>query len=251
MNNKNETKHIFSKTKVKRLPEMCWRKSEISGLIPGNREGHTSHLIKNELFIVGGMSHGERSCGVIKYEFESKHWKDVVVKGKSPPNTCYHGGCTFGSLIYLFGGEVSRNNGDKSDVENEALSLLKNDENYKSFCVDTLRIFDSCRRSWVIVDTIFNPIPCKSCSLCILGNEGDECLVAFGGCASGSLCPIGDLNKIHLNDLNKKNAKWEELLPSGKRPCSRFGHSCVKINKSKMLIYGGYDGKHLCSDMYI
>lgn len=251
MNSKNETKHIFSKTKVKRLPEMTWTKDEVTGFIPGARQGHTCHLIKNELYIVGGMSHGERCNGIIKYEFNTKHWKDVVVKGKSPPTTCYHAACTSGSFIYVFGGEVSRNSGDKTDIENEALSLLKNDENYKTFCVDTLRYFDTCRRTWVVPDIIFNPIPCKSASLCILGNEGNESLVTFGGCASGSLCPIGDINRIFISDLNKKNAKWEQLLPTGKRPSSRFGHSCVKVNKNKMLIYGGYDGKHLCSDMYI
>lgn len=246
--NKNKN-HLFSRTKINKIPNLKWNKIKYQSYFPPGRIGHSTHIINNEIYIIGGIENGKRCNNMITYDFINNKWKDVVIRGKNIPTTYNHASCNYKNIIYVFGGEINKEN--SSGIENDIINLLHSDLKYKTFCVDTLSYFDTYRREWKTPELLLNPIPCKSATLCVLGKEENEVLLTFGGCASGSLCPIGDLNLIPLKSLQQKNAMWTQLNPSGKKPSARFGHTCVTCNNSKMIIYGGYDGKKLLSDIFI
>jgi N-acetylneuraminic acid mutarotase len=187
------------------------------------RTGHVSFISGSTFFVFGGCgSDGKPSNKMYCLDLRTYIWQEVETYGDIPQPVTSAKAAVLGDSIFLYGGA-----GEKKGVSfNELYHFAVNGMIWH-------------RIPPLPMDEI--PESRVDHSLTLVG----EHLYLFGGLRRKDL----------LNDclaFSLQNRSWNVLKPvSSAVPCGRFGHTAVGIGSSKMVIFGGWDGKNLLNDSWI
>ncbi|KAL5369715.1 hypothetical protein CPHLJ_3g3600 [Cryptosporidium parvum] len=221
---------------------MFWQKLIPSEKRPKNRNNHASAVYGNSLYIHGGHN-GEFWLSDL-YEFTVKgtdhlnsdnlnafnyteevneellgSWKRVKVsnKLKKPSARACHSLTRIFGRLYLFGGF--------DGIQ----------------CFNDLWVYDIAKMTWNEIE-FENYIPrCRNGHCAISSSKG---IIFFGGNTGKEY--IGD---VSLYNPEKKEFQTPKVF--GVCPSARKGHSLALLDDVSAVMFGGYDGKNRCNDLFI
>lgn len=159
--------------------DMEWKLLSTSGIQPRPRYRHTSEIIGNKLFVLGGSENGDdiadssRNLGIHELNFSTMQWTHPTLKGANPFPRSGHGSSVIGAKsIAIFGGKRSN-------------EIFMND----------LILIDTETFTTTVVNAVdaHLPTPISNSSLTTIGNK---CIV-FGGTDAKGAC----YNDIRLLDI--------------------------------------------------
>lgn len=195
-----------------------WSRIAVAGDVPGARDGHSSCVVGDKMYIFGGYEEEiDRFSNDIHYlDFTTWRWSGMInVKGKPAMWRDFHTASTIGHHIYIFGG--------RSDVGGNQFT---NREIYENI----VYTFNTLTNTWESIPTRGRkPIGRRSHSTFELGG----CLYVFGG--------YNGLLDQHFSDLFKydpENREWSLVLANGDGPCPRRRQCCCVIG-SRVFLFGG------------
>lgn len=83
-----------------------WSKPEVTGDIPGVRDGHSACIIDHFMYIFGGFEEeiNQFSCDVHKLNLKTMHWTYVRTTGQPPSYRDFHTATILNNRMYIFGG---------------------------------------------------------------------------------------------------------------------------------------------------
>jgi len=210
-----------------------WSKPESHGSHPGPRRAHSSVLVgKNKIFVFGGGDGNKALNDTYVLDTDKMTWELLRTSGTLPTARGYHSATLFGeNKIVIYGGSDGKD------------------------CFNDLFFFDTTTAIWskkkvssgksdVEVANLSAPSPCFAHSTCLLGSLPILCV--FGG--HGLTTYTNDLRLINI-DPRIDVAEMKFKRASGEVPSPRGYHTSV-INDSRMVIFGGYDGKKCFNDAY-
>jgi len=247
-----------------------WR--QINSCRVSGRSGHATANCRGKSYSFGGFQEGKVSGKALNdlqaFDFESKKWETIKVKGKLPlPRAsavfCYDGnGC-----IYLIGGingprgEICKDM-QKFSIETKTWSTVEviDETAGSAFGLygqslsrfrQSLYIFGGCRGSSYSRETFLYDIPSKRIKILdcwghipfarykheafVETNTVVPSLYVLGG---GDFLP----RTLHLdiNCLNLQTLEWRRLSTTGGGPSSRLAFSlCQAKNENTCYVYGG------------
>lgn len=107
------------------LPLADWRKLEVGKASnQASREGHTSDCLDGHLYIFGGLEFGRRSNSFLALNMETLKWR-TVDSLNVPRERCYHASASWGTTIFIQGGEGLENPEEKMERGGRFGSLLR------------------------------------------------------------------------------------------------------------------------------
>ncbi|XP_048317963.2 tRNA wybutosine-synthesizing protein 2/3/4 [Ziziphus jujuba] len=172
---------------------------------PTPRLGHTSSLVGDSMFVIGGRADPEKILSdVWVLNIAKKEWKLLECSGDAFPPRHRHAAAVVGPNIYVFGG-------------------LNNDTISSSF-----HVLNTDNLQWQeLLVSGKQPCPRHSHSVVAFGSQ----LFLFGG-YSGEKA-LGDLYSFNL-----KTYQWKKETTAGKSPHARFSHSMF-VYKNYLGVIGG------------
>ncbi|GAB4830863.1 hypothetical protein Ancab_004890 [Ancistrocladus abbreviatus] len=182
---------------------------------PSPRLGHTSLLVGDLMFVIGGRADPVNILNdVWIFDTAKNEWKFVDCTGSAFAPRHRHAAAVLGSKIYIFGG---LNNG----TLHSSLLVLH---------VDKLQ--------WSEVHA-HGEWPCPRHSHSLIAHESK--LYMFGGYDGEKA--LGDLYTFDVQEC-----RWEKLKTSGKAPYPRFSHSMF-VYKDCLGIIGGCPVRQHCQEL--
>jgi len=187
------------------------------------------------LFIIGGIGNNvvHDTC---LFDFGSLAWIEAHAAGKSPGSRYGH------ATVLLSAPSVSERN----------CILLFGGRNIAKKYFNDLYLLDTTTLTWTMVaaDKTF-PDPRAGHTAALIPPNHDlefPRLVIFGGNHHNKY-----LNSVYIMDIISTDTfQWSKPNVKGVPPCPRSGHTCTYIpNTSKILVFGGFDGKKCFNDVCI
>ncbi|XP_010655400.1 tRNA wybutosine-synthesizing protein 2/3/4 isoform X2 [Vitis vinifera] len=182
---------------------------------PSPRLGHTSSMVGDLMFIIGGRADPENILdNVWVLDTAKNEWRRLECTGSVFPPRHRHAAAVLGSKIYVFGG-----------LNNDAIS-------------SSLHVLDTDNLQWNEI-RVHGEWPCArhSHSLVAYGSK----LFMFGGCNDGKA--LGDLYSFDV-----QTCLWKKEVASGRTPYARFSHSMF-IYKNYLGIIGGCPVRQHCQEL--
>lgn len=221
---------------------MFWQKLIPSKKRPKQRNNHASAVYGNSLFVHGGHdgelwlndmyefslrgtdSTESSSTRAFNYTDEVNEelvgtWKRIKIlnKSKSPSARACHSLTRLFGRLYLFGGFDGRH------------------------CFNDLWAYDIAKMTWSEIE-LDDCIPkCRNGHCAISSSKG---IIFFGGNTGKEY--IGD---VSVYDPEKK--EFQTPKPFGVCPSPRKGHSLALLDEVSAIMFGGYDGRNRCNDLFI
>lgn len=182
---------------------------------PPPRMGHTSCLVGNSMFVIGGRADPTKILNEVwVLNANNNEWKLLNCAGCLFPPRHRHAAAVIGSKVYVFGGLTD-------DVISSSLYVLD---------TDTLQWNEiGIKGNW--------PCARHSHSLVSYGSQ----LFMFGGYDGEK--PLGDLYTFDI-----KTCSWKKEMMAGKVPYARFSHSMF-VYKHYLGIIGGCPVKQHCQEL--
>ncbi|XP_015786827.1 kelch domain-containing protein 3 [Tetranychus urticae] len=187
-----------------------WLANEVTGTIPGVRDGHAACIAGGFMYIFGGFEEArqEFSDTVFRFELETLTWTALPELTSNLLKKDYLTCVEINNRIYLFGGR--------------SYSCPFYDSN-------TLEL-DLTMMTWSTPDVVgFKPLGRRSHTAVVVKNK----MIIFGG--------YNDITDEHYDDIavfDPKTYEWEPITIRGGGPTARRRHCCVAVN-SFLYIFGG------------
>jgi hypothetical protein len=177
----------------------------IGNKCPGPLAYHTTTIIDNKAYLIGGSKLGVDSIKDYILDLTSLEWTALSRNDPNAPKSIdEHTATLVGDQIYIFGGNISG---------------FKNNQIF---------VFDTQTNKW--------HIPKQSTGPCARSNHStvlyQDKLYIFGG---------KDQDTFKLNDMwayDLKTSTWTEVKDSIDKPLTRSGHSS-SVYKNFMIVFGG------------
>uniref|UniRef100_A0AC34FPE1 Uncharacterized protein n=1 Tax=Panagrolaimus sp. ES5 TaxID=591445 RepID=A0AC34FPE1_9BILA len=205
-----------------------WKTVEAKGIIPPARDGHSSNVYGDKMYIFGGFEYTHRlySNSVYAFNFKTLTWEHLPTNGKAPSHRDFHASAIVKDKMYIFGG--------RGDDEENSSSTTTTSTSTSSALVDTycdkLYCFNLKTNCWEEIETA-GDLPTGRRSHSMWEYRGK--LYLFGGYDS--------INDIHFNDFyvfDTEKFIWTKLQPNGEHPTPRR-RQCSAIVGDKVFIFGG------------
>lgn len=196
-----------------------WSKPRVSGVIPGERDGHSACVIDKYMFVFGGYEDAidRFAQDVFRLDLETFQWKLMKCKGDAPIHRDFHSATAVGKNMYIFGGRSTipgfANGNHGSDVYSNKVCYL-----------------DTTTYTWHF-PVISTPAPIGRRSHSALSI--DTRILIFGG--------FNSRKGEHKNDLwsfDTDAMAWTELHPPGKPPIPRRRQAMCHVS-NKIFLFGG------------
>lgn len=184
---------------------------------PSPRLGHTSSLVGDFVFVIGGRSDPEKILSDVWVLNTSKNeWKFLECSGDVFPPRHRHAAAVVGSKIYVFGG-------------------LNNDK-----ITSSLHVLDTDNLQWKEL-FVSGEHPCArhSHSMVACGSQ----LYIFGGYNGEQT--LGDLYVFNI-----QTCKWKKEKAAGRSPHARFSHSMF-VYRNYLGVIGGCPVRQHCQELAI
>ncbi|BFG27473.1 hypothetical protein CerSpe_137470 [Prunus speciosa] len=184
---------------------------------PSPRLGHTSSLVGDCVFVIGGRSDPEKIMSDVWVLNTSKNeWKFLECSGDVFPPRHRHAAAVVGSKIYVFGG-------------------LNNDT-----ITSSLHVLDTDNLQWKEL-FVSGEHPCArhSHSMVACGSQ----LYIFGGYNGEQT--LGDLYVFNI-----QTCKWKKEKAAGRSPHARFSHSMF-VYRNYLGVIGGCPVRQHCQELAI
>ncbi|GLH07303.1 hypothetical protein R5R35_003214 [Gryllus longicercus] len=194
-----------------------WTCPEVTGPIPGARDGHSACIIDHCMYIFGGFEEyiDRFSQDVHALDFRTMKWRFVYTRGDPPSYRDFHSASAIGSNMYIFGGRGDLNGPFHSQEEH--------------YCPDIMYL-DTITGRWHRPATSGRvPVGRRSHSAFV----HREYLYVFGG--------YNGLWDEHYNDLHRfspERNEWELVQTLGTSPSPRRRQSCLVVGE-KVFLFGG------------
>eukprot|EP01121_Diplochlamys_sp_Union-15-3_P022534 TRINITY_DN9626_c0_g1_i1.p1 TRINITY_DN9626_c0_g1~~TRINITY_DN9626_c0_g1_i1.p1 ORF type:complete len:537 (+),score=87.91 TRINITY_DN9626_c0_g1_i1:197-1612(+) len=204
---------------------MSWSRPITTGQAPRPRAGHTTTMVGNKLFILGGGDGENYLNDLYILDTETMAWSQAYTAGTSPCARSRHTATLTGNRLFVIAG-----GGDTGRVYNDVYVL------------------DTETMAWSRPN-IKGPqlIARWGHSTTLLSNNR---LLVFGGHDGTRM-----LNDVHILDTD--TLTWSQptiQVPSDIMPCPRAGHTATFVtygNVKKLLLFGGGDGNKIYNDLYL
>lgn len=98
---------------------LSWSRPDVSGTLPGARDGHSASVIDNFMYIFGGFQEDidQFSCDVHCLNFETMEWKYIQTFGTPPSFRDFHSSIIINNRLYIFGGRGDKHSPYHSQEE--------------------------------------------------------------------------------------------------------------------------------------
>lgn len=194
-----------------------WSCPEVTGMIPGARDGHSACIVNHCMYVFGGFEEqiDRFSQDVHTLDLRTMHWSYIITQGEPPSYRDFHPATALADRMYIFGGRGDLNGPYHSQEE--------------VYCSDIMYLDTRTRRWHRPVTSGDVPIGRRSHSAFVY--EGH--LYIFGG--YNGLC------NVHFNDLYRFSPvhnKWHQLEPLGRPPSKRRRQACLVV-EDKVFLFGG------------
>eukprot|EP01080_Neovahlkampfia_damariscottae_P005805 gene5805-9628_t len=202
---------LFDETLIYDFKEKEWKETTLgSENILGARCFHSCVILKNQLFVFGGITKNHTKNYFFKFDFSEDKWTEIEIESSPEQRFGQSMNLKDDSKIILFGGECKSefyNDIHQYDIENNKWEHIKPEN------TEIIPAGRSKHSSFLL----------------------DDCLWIFGG-------HLG--NGIYKNELFKFNFKtklWSEVHFKG-FPLAGQGMSIIPINEKSFYILGGHKG---------
>ncbi|XP_023306658.1 kelch domain-containing protein 3 [Lucilia cuprina] len=196
---------------------LSWSRPQVTGAIPGSRDGHSACVIDNCMYIFGGFVEEihEFSCDVHALNFDTMEWRYIQTFGVPPSFRDFHTAEHIHGRMYIFGGR-----GDKHSPYHSQEEM---------YCPEIVYL-DLKTKVWHRPSTTGKvPVGRRSHSMFIYNNL----IYVFGG--------YNGLLDQHFNDLYTFDPKancWNLVKPHGKPPTPRRRQVGI-VKGSRLFLFGG------------
>ncbi|GAM28458.1 hypothetical protein SAMD00019534_116340 [Acytostelium subglobosum LB1] len=192
---------------------LCWIEISASGDKPSGRYQHTSTLIGQYIYYIGGQKTAEeRFDEIYRFDTVSHSFEKVELNSGPMPKFARHAAVGIDHNIYTFGG-------------------FDGFSKHYSLCM-----FDTIERTWNYIDCRGNlPIPRTNHAATAM----DRSMYIFGGMYKNDAKELVFLNDLYRLDVD--TLIWTRLFPSGDIPPPRCGHRLITL-ENKLLLFGGGSG---------
>ncbi|KAJ9595231.1 hypothetical protein L9F63_013468 [Diploptera punctata] len=206
-----------------------WSCPNVSGMVPGARDGHSACIISGCMYVFGGFEEeiDRFSQDVHVLNFRTMHWSYVCTLGEPPSYRDFHSATALGDRMYIFGGRGDQNGPFHSQEE--------------IYCSDIMYL-DTITGRWCRPATYGDiPIGRRSHSASLQYRQHVVIISCYNG-----------LYDEHYNDLYRFSPvrnEWQLVKPLGKVPSKRRRQSCLVVG-DKVFLFGGtspYSGQNLHS----
>lgn len=98
---------------------LSWSRPQVTGAIPGSRDGHSACVIDNCMYIFGGFVEEihEFSCDVHALNFDTMEWRYIQTFGVPPSFRDFHTAEHIHGRMYIFGGRGDKHSPYHSQEE--------------------------------------------------------------------------------------------------------------------------------------
>jgi len=196
-----------------------WSRPSVTGDIPAARDGHSSCVIDNNMYIFGGYEETNFRFGLDVYRLNltTMHWSLLHCKGEPPAYRDFHSATAIGDCMYIFGGRCDNGQWPGAGQSTE-------------YYPDSVSYLDIKQNRWITPD-IQAPYPSgrRSHSAICLNNT----LLIFGG--------YNGTNNEHKSDmwqLDPDSMRWTQIKPRGKGPEPRRRQALCQVG-NKLFLFGG------------
>jgi len=197
---------------------LAWSKPEVSGSVPGARDGHSAVIIRHKMYIFGGYEEeiGLFSQDVYALDLNTLEWTFVPAAGTPPFFRDFHTATVYlDRYMLIFGGRGDQHGPFHTRSE--------------KYC-NVLVYFDCERQEWVRPKTMgCIPLGRRSHSAFM---HGGFLYVGFG---------YNGLTDDHFNDFYRydpETGEWKALIPFGNGPKPRRRQGCVTL-ENRVYFFGG------------
>lgn len=178
-----------------------WSRPDVSGNVPGARDGHSACVIGHSMYIFGGYEEDEDrfSNDIHQYNFHTKTWTLLVVTGTPASWRDFHSATPFADrFMIVFGG--------RSDYGAPFHT------NHEFYC-QKVHVFDTCSKRWTQPRILGDgPFGRRSHSAFVHNNL----MYIFGGYNGNE-----DRHYADLWCLDPSDYHWKKLHPRGGIPITR------------------------------
>jgi len=196
-----------------------WSRPQVSGDIPGERDGHSAAIIGQHMYVFGGYEETVERYGqdVYRLDLTTFTWKLMKCDGDLPVHRDFHTATSVGDMMVIFGGRST----DQSSYHNLGRDFYSN----KVSC------YNSLTSTWSSPDILY-PLPSGRRSHSAVSLENGKILM-FGG--------FHGRTKVHRNDLwclDTDTWSWSLFTPAGFGPNPRRRQALVRVG-DKIFLFGG------------
>ncbi|XP_068159477.1 kelch domain-containing protein 3 [Drosophila tropicalis] len=199
-----------------------WSRPNVSGCLPGARDGHSACVIGNSMFIFGGFVDeiNEFSSDVHSLNLDTMEWRYVQTFGVPPSYRDFHAAVAYEQeRMYIFGGRGDKHSPYHSQEE--------------TYCHEIVYL-DMRTKVWHRPFTAGKvPVGRRSHSMFVY----NKLIFVFGG--------YNGLLDQHFNDLytfDPMTKLWNLIRANGQAPTARR-RQCALVTGSKMFLFGGTSPK--------
>ncbi|KAK8778473.1 hypothetical protein V5799_020186 [Amblyomma americanum] len=196
---------------------MTWTRPNVSGHIPGPRDGHSACVVGQRMYVFGGYDElvDQFTQDVYFVDLETMEWQYVPTKGQPPQWRDFHSAWAIGHRMYVWGG--------RGDIQGPYHS-----QNEMYF--NRMAFLDTTSARWVHphVDGV-PPEGRRSHSAFVRNGE----LYIFGG--------YNGLLLTHFKDMHKydpENSCWSKVEIRRDGPCARRRQCCCIVG-GRLFVFGG------------
>ncbi|GAB6022105.1 kelch domain-containing protein 3 [Chamberlinius hualienensis] len=195
-----------------------WTVVVVSGRPPGARDGHSTCIIGDKLYIFGGYEEdlNQFSQETFALNLTTFTWINLKVRGIPPRRRDFHSASAIGQFMFIFGGRSGRTN----------MFVTPDDEIY----CNQLACFDTTTNTWSEVSTNgMKPVGRRSHSAFVYNEQ----MYIFGG--------FNGLLNAHYNDIHKFNPitrQWSYIKIKGRLPVARRRQCCCVVGQ-RLFLFGG------------
>ncbi|XP_030379049.1 kelch domain-containing protein 3 [Scaptodrosophila lebanonensis] len=195
-----------------------WTRPQVSGCLPGARDGHSACVIGNCMYIFGGFVDeiNEFSSDVHSLNLGTMEWRYVQTFGVPPTYRDFHAAVAYEEeRMYIFGGRGDKHSPYHSQEETYCHEIVYLDMKTKVWH----RPFTSGKV----------PVGRRSHSMFVY----NKLIFVFGG--------YNGLLDQHFNDLytfDPRTKIWNLIRPNGKAPTARR-RQCAIVMGTRMFLFGG------------
>jgi len=203
-----------------------WARPEVTGDIPGQRDGHSACVIGDFMFVFGGYEENIERFGqdVYRLDLNTFTWKLMQCKGEAPVHRDFHTATAVGKLMLIYGGRSSDN----------AYNMVTD------FYSNKITYYDTEFSTWCS-PSVQPPLPSGRRSHSALALDNGKMLI-FGG--------FNGRTKEHKNDLwmlDTGTWSWSKINTFGASPNPRRRQALIRVGE-RLFLFGGtspYTGPQL------
>lgn len=203
-----------------------WSIPRVCGCIPAARDGHSSCIFGDAMYIFGGYEDSAEPFrpDVYKLDLTCMEWTLLKCKGEPPMYRDFHTATAVGDKMFIFGGRSDKTANELHNYHHHFPGVQS------EFYSDKLVYLDIPTLRWE-TPAISSTKPRGRRSHSAINLDGD--LLIFGG--------YNGYRREHMNDLwllETSSWTWSEIKPSGYGPDPRRRQNMQRVG-SQIFLFGG------------